>query len=157
MKKFLVIYTLIIFSLASCGTVSSPVLTNTPTPSSTPQPTETVTPTNTPTRTPKPTATPFLELTPSDVALPFDSAVVNPVYVPCYLFTSTMFHAGDGIIFDSHEGKLTMCLLRLKEKSLKVDWLMSQLDMKLPLKHLIFIKAKGFIMIWFIVVAWFLG
>jgi hypothetical protein len=58
-------------------------------------------PTLTNTETAIPTKTPQPELTVSDVGLPWDPNKVNGrVQIkPCYIFTSTKFHAGDGFYF----------------------------------------------------------
>jgi len=44
------------------------------------------------------------ELTAADVGLLHDPKAVSPTYLICHYFTNTMFHAGDGIVFDTHEG-----------------------------------------------------
>jgi hypothetical protein len=63
----------------------------------------TVTPTATATKTPIPTATPKREITAGDVGIPWDTSEINGLVniMPCYLFTSTVFHAGDGFYFPS--------------------------------------------------------
>jgi hypothetical protein len=71
-----------------------------PTSSDTPRPTETSTPTKIPTRTPRPTATPLPELTAADVGLPIRPENKTGIYLPCYLLTDTMFHAGDGWFYE---------------------------------------------------------
>lgn len=87
--------------------MSSPTTTAKPT--ETPAPTATLTPvpitaTNTPSPTPTPTNTAFPELTIADVGLPIDPNTTGLFkYIPCYVFTVTRFHAGDGIKFPNSE------------------------------------------------------
>lgn len=77
----------------------TPTFTSTPTETLTRRPT--ITPLPTDTRTPKPTNTPIPELTVADVGLPWnpDEVKGRVRIMPCYLFTSTLFHAGDGFYF----------------------------------------------------------
>ena len=77
----------------------TPTLTSTPTATITQRPT--ITPLPTSTKTPKPTNTPIPELTAADVGLPWnpDEIKGRVRILPCYLFTSTMFHAGDAFYF----------------------------------------------------------
>jgi len=84
MKKSFCVYTLVIFSLASCTA-----------------------------RTPSPaTATTPREITPADVNLPFDGAAPATIkYLPCYVNTGTEIHVSDAFYFNDFSSDETIHIL----------------------------------------------
>lgn len=94
--KIIVTVLFIIFVSVSCAPITTPIPTSTAVPTLTTTPAPTATKTKASIRT----ATPQRELTIEDVGLPIDTTQVTYFkYKSCYLFTTTLFHAGDIINF----------------------------------------------------------
>jgi hypothetical protein len=86
------------FILVSCSSIPTVMSTETATLSIAFTP---IPPTSTKTMTATPTQTPQPKLAIADVGLPWNPNEINGQVLikPCYLFTATMFHAGDGFYF----------------------------------------------------------